>query len=126
MYQAYGLLLPDSEFTLDEAARKLAASFPDYDRQDAPDGVVFSGPNWEFHLVLRLGPEVLEDAARIAGGIGGVQDDLGLARCDRRVELSSDYPDPEMEHFDDFLEIVEMLKGFRGLVMVEPKEPSLL
>lgn len=126
MYQAYGLLLPNSEFTLDGAARKLAAVFPDYDRQDAPGGVVFTGGSWEFHLVLRQGPEVLEDSVRIAGGIGGDQDDLGLSRCDRRVEMSSDYPDPEMDHFDDFLKIVEVLKGFPGLVAVEPKEPSLL
>lgn len=126
MYQAYGLLLPNSAFTLEDAARKLAASFPDFDRQNAPGGVVFSGPTWEFHLVLRQGPEVLEDSVRIAGGIGGAQDDLGLSRCDRRVELASDYPDPEMEHFDDFLRIVAVLKSFPGLVAVEPKEPSLL
>jgi hypothetical protein len=35
-------------------------------------------------------------------------------------------PDPELEHFNDYLLAVEVLQSFRGLIAVDPREPSLL
>ena len=58
--------------------------------------------------------------------IGGAQDDLGLTTCDRRVEVASDYPDPDMAHFNDYLSVIEVLQSFRGVIAVDPQEPSLL
>ena len=43
----------------------------------------------------------------------------------RRVEVWSDTPDPFMEHFNDFLSVVEVLKSFRGLIAVDPNEPGV-
>jgi hypothetical protein len=31
-----------------------------------------------------------------------------------------------MEHFNEFLTVVEVLKSFRGLLAVDPKEPGVM
>jgi hypothetical protein len=45
---------------------------------------------------------------------------------ERRVEVWTDVPDPFMEHFNDFLSVVGVLKGFHGILVVDPKEPGVL
>jgi hypothetical protein len=126
MYQAYGLLLPESPFTLDAAGAKLAAAFPSFTMKQAAQQLSLLREDWEIHLVLEDGPEVAEEAQRIADGIGGDEDELGIRRCRRRVNVWTDIPDPEMEHFGDYIKILDVLKSFPGVVVVDPKEPSLL
>jgi hypothetical protein len=126
MYQAYGLLKPDTDFTLAAAAQRLVAKLPQYAVAQADQRLTISSKDWEIHLVLNAGPEVIEEARQLEEGIGGAQDDLGINACTRRVEVSSDTPDPEMEHFGDYLSVIEVLKSFRGVIAVDPEEPSLL
>ena len=126
MYSAFGLLKSDSDFTLAEAAKRLAAKFPSFDVEKTADGVVVSSADWEIHLTLNDAPAVLEESREMAGHIGGAEDAKDIAACVRRVELSSDVPDPEMEHFNDYLLAVEVLQSFKGLIAVDPEEPSLL
>jgi len=116
MYQAFGLLKPDSDFTLAAAAKKLAAKFPDYSVVHDDTKLTMSSGDWEMRLCLNLGPEVLEQSRAIEEKIGGDQDDIGIVTCARRVEVSSDTPDPEMEHFNDYLSVIEVLKSFQGLM----------
>ncbi len=126
MYQAYGLLKPDSDFTLAAAVQRLAAKLPRYAIAQSDQRVTVSSKDWEIHLVLSTAAEVIDEARRLEEGIGGAQDDLGITACTRRVEVASDTPDPEMEHFEDYLSVIEVLKSFRGLIAVDPEEPSLL
>jgi hypothetical protein len=126
MYSAFGLLKSDTDFTLAEAAKRLAAKFPSFDVKQRADGVVVSSADWEIHLALNDAPAVLEESREMAGHIGGAEDAKDIAACARRVELESDIPDPEMEHFNDYLLAVEVLQSFKGLIAVDPEEPSLL
>jgi hypothetical protein len=127
VYRAFGLLLPDTDFTVPEAARRLAARFPQYAVLLADDGqVTVESDTWEIELRVVEGPEVAEESAHLAERLGGEGELGALAACGRRVEVWSETPDYEMEHFDDFLGVIEVLKSFRGLVPVDPKEPSLL
>jgi hypothetical protein len=126
MYSAFGLLKPDSDFTMTEAAKRLSSRFPTYTVEHRPDTIVVSSADWEIHLVLNASPAVIEESREIAGHIGGSDDAKDLAACDRRVELGSDTPDPEMEHFNDYLLTIEVLQSFQGLIAVDPREPSLL
>ncbi len=126
MYSAFGLLKPDTDFTLTEAARRLAGKFPSFTVEQQADTVVVSCPDWEIHLTLNESPTVLEESIEIAGHIGGTEDAKDIAVCARRAELSSDIPDPEMDHFNDYLLAVEVLQSFKGLIAVDPREPSLL
>ena len=126
MYSAFGLLKPDSDFTMTEAATRLAAKFPSFAVEKNPDTIVVSSADWEIHLTLNEAPSVLDESREIAEHIGGEEDAKDIAMCARRIELASDIQDPEMEHFNDYLLAVEVLQSFRGLIAVDPREPSLL
>jgi hypothetical protein len=126
MYQAYGLLKPDSDFTLAEAAKRLAEKFPDHSVVHNDEKLMLSSKNWDMQLTLVTGPHVLQESREIEEKIGGDEDDLGIANCDRRVEVSSDVSDPEMEHFNEYLFVIEVLQSFKGIIAVDPKEPSIL
>ncbi len=126
MYHAHALLLPNSDFTLAAAAKKLAALFPALPQELTEQRLQLSSDDWEIHLTLEGGPEVLEEALRIADHIGGAEDELGIRTCNRRVDIASDVPDPEMDHFNDYLRVIEALQTFQGVIAVDPREPSLL
>src|SRR5262245_22600963 len=126
MYHAQGLLLPTSDFTLDAAAKKLAGVFPKLKQELTGQRLSLSSDDWEIHLTLQVGPEVLQDSMRIADHIGGADEELGIAKCGRRVDVATDYPDPEMDHFNDYLKVIEVLQSFQGVIAVDPSEPSLL
>ena len=126
MYSAFGLLKPDSDYTMTEAARRLAAKLPSFAVDQSADKLVVWSADWEIHLILNESPTVLAESREIAGHIGGADDAKDLALCARRVEVASDIPDPEMAHFNDYLLVIEVLLSFKGLITVDPKEPSLL
>ncbi len=126
MYHAQGLLLPSSDFTLAAAAKKLASVFPKLKQEQTGQRLSLSSDDWEIHLTLEDGPGVLEDSVRIADHIGGSEEELGIAKCNRRVDVATDVPDPEMDHFNDYLQIIELLQSFSGVIAVDPSEPSLL
>jgi hypothetical protein len=126
MYRAFGLLDPSSDYSPEAAAARLAAEFPGY--AVAADGprVRLARGDWAIELSLAAGPDVLAESRRIAEHMGGLIEDADVARCDRRVEVGSDTPDPELEHFDEFQRVIGVLKTFRGLIAVDPAEPSFL
>ncbi len=126
MYSAFGLLTANCDFTMDEAARRLAARLPAFRLERQGDTIGLSTDDWEIHLTLNESPEVIEESREIARRIGGAEDATDIASCARRVELSSDYPDAEMAHFNDYLLAVEVLQSFKGLIAVDPREPSIL
>ena len=126
MYSAFGLLTPDSDFTMTEAAKRLSAKFPAFAVEQQADAIVVSSADWEIHLTMNDTPTVLEEARAMAERIGGAEDAKDIDACTRRGELASDIPDPQMEHFNDYLLAVEVLQSFHGLIAVDPREPSLL
>jgi hypothetical protein len=126
MYQAFGLLQPGNDFSWDVAVERLRARLPYLTVQRRPNGVMLTGVDWEIHLGLNSGPAVLQESQEIAEKIAGQIDGADIARCDSRIEVASDVPDPFMEHFNDFLGVVEVLRSFRGVVAVDPREPSLM
>lgn len=126
MYQAHLLLQSDTDFTLEEAARRLRDRFPTFTVQAEPNLLTLASQDWEIHFQLNEGPEVLEDSARIAELVAGGDDGQELASISRRVEIGSEVPDPEMDHFDDYLTVLETMQTFKGVIAVDPTEPSLL
>lgn len=126
MYHAYGLLTPDSDFTLAAAAKKLVARFPGFEVAHNDRQIKLARDDWEMYLTLQEGPEVLEESIQIADHIGGADEELGIAKCNRRVDVVTDVPDPEMDHFNDYLMVIEELQSFKGVIAVDPSEPALL
>jgi len=126
MYQAFGLLKPDSDFTLTETAKRLAEKFPAFSVVHSGEKLTLSSEDWEIQLTLVTSPQVLQESREIEEKIGGDEDNLGISNCDRRVEVVSDTPDPELNHFNDYLSVIEVLQSFKGIIAVDPSEPSLL
>jgi hypothetical protein len=125
MYRAYGLLQPRSDFTLDAAAERLRAKFPGYIVTQSGQKIAVTKGDWDIQLLLNAEPYVATESEGIAGRLAGPDADAARG-CARRVEVWSDTPDPFLEHFNEYLQVIEVLKSFPGLVAVDPKEPNLL
>jgi hypothetical protein len=128
MYRAYGLLQPNTSFTLEKGALQLAARFPDATVSREGDRIRLIKGEWQIELAIADGPQVQSEAEGFAGKIAGLepQEAAAIASCSQRIEVDSDVPDPFMEHFNDFLTVVEVLKSFPGVIVIDPKEPALL
>jgi hypothetical protein len=128
MYRAFGLLRPDSDFSIDEAKARLTAKLPGFTVTSDPNQIVVSQGEWWIALAIVSGPEIQNETEGLVGRLAGVEPseaDL-LASSDRRVEVWTDVPDPFMEHFDHYLSVIEVLKSFEGLLAVDPKEPGTM
>jgi hypothetical protein len=128
MYRAFGLLKPDSDFSLDQAQKRLAAKLPGAAVARDGNQVTVSMGEWWIAMALVSGPEIQLETEGIVGHLAGIEPAEAevLTASDRRVEVWTDVPDPFMEHFDHYLSVVEVLKSFNGLLAVDPKEPGLL
>lgn len=128
MYRAYGLLRKDTNFNLDRAAAQLVARIPGATSSRSGSTVTIAKGDWSLYIAEVSGPHIPDETVGITDKIAGFErDDVEiLAQCDRRVEMWSDDPDPFMEHFNDYLFGVEVLKSFTGLTAVDPNEPALL
>ena len=128
MYRAFGLLRPDSDFTLEQAHTYLTAKFPGFAVTLDGDRVVVSKGEWWIAVALVSGPLVRSETEGLLGHLAGVEpaEALALTESDRRVEVWTDVPDPFIEHFNDYLLVVEVLKTFKGLIAIDPKEPAVL
>ena len=128
MYRAFGLLRPDSDFTADEALVRLTAKFPGFDVAREGNRITVSKGEWWIAMELVAGAHVQLETEGLVGHLAGVEpaEAEALVVSDRRVEVWTDVPDPFMEHFNDYLLTVEVLKSFKGLLAVDPNEPGIL
>ena len=128
MYRAFGLLRSDSDFTPAQAQVRLTAKFPGFSVTREGNQIVVGKGDWWIAVALVSGPDVQTETTGLVERLAGVEPDeaAALAASDRRVEVWTDVPDPFMEHFSDYLSVVEVLKSFKGLLAVDPKEPSVL
>jgi hypothetical protein len=128
MYRAFGLLRPDTDFDLDEAGRRLAAKFPAYNVTRVGEQITVAQGDWWIAVAVVSWPGVRDEIEGLVGKLAGLEpaEADGYVSSGRRVEVWTDVPDPFMEHFNDYLSVVEVLKSFRGLLAVDPKEPGVL
>jgi hypothetical protein len=80
------------------------------------------------YVAVVSGPDVQTETTGLVDRLAGVDpaEAEAFVASDRRIEAWTDTPDPFMEHFDDYLAVVEVLKSFRGVLAVDPKEPGVL
>jgi hypothetical protein len=128
MYRAFGLLRSDTDFTLDAAQARLTAKFPGFTLTREANQIVVSKGEWWIALALVSGEYVREETEGLVGHLAGIEpgEADALAASDRRIELWTDVPDPFMEHFNDYLYVIEVLKSFNGLLAVDPNERNVL
>ena len=79
-------------------------------------------------MALASWPQIRTEIEGLVGKLAGLEpaEAEAYVASGKRVEVWTDEPDPFMEHFNDYLSVVEVLKSFRGLLAVDPKEPGVL
>ena len=126
MYKAHLLLKKDNDFSFAKARARLAEKFPSATFTDGPWSLTLETDDWDIAFQESGGPEVLQESQHIAEQITGEEDDQGIGTCERRVEMSSDVPDPEMDHFEQFQDVLEVMRTFQGTILIDPREPCVL
>src|SRR5215831_8235654 len=128
MYRAYGLLQSNTDFDLDAAVSRLTAKFPGYSVVRTGDTVSVAQGDWWIAMTIVAGPDVRDEIEGLVGKLAGLEpaEAEAYVATGQRVEVWTDVPDPFMEHFNDYLSVIEVLKSFRGLLAVDPKEPGVL
>lgn len=128
MYRAIGLLRPGTDFTLDEARPRLAARLPGFAVSREGEQIVVSQGEWWIAMRLASGPDVQMETEGLVSHVAGIEPDEAdeYVSTGRRVEVWTDVSDPFMEHFNDYLAVVEVLKSFGGLLAVDPNERGVL
>ncbi len=122
-YRAFVFLSDESDFTIPAAADRLSSrsnlSGVQVERlSDSELHLLFD--DWRLKIVEVRGDHVLEEAREIATMHSGCEHADEVARCDRRAEIWSEDPDPDMDHFDDDLLTVEAVIGsFRGAFAID-------
>lgn len=120
-YQAIGFVANDSDFTVARAAERWRAlrgvdglAVEVKSEQEAL--VSFGG--WELRLMLGEGEWVLAEARDTAEAHPEYCNAASVAKCRRMISVSSYDPDPNMDHFNDYLLTVEsLLFGFPGVYL---------
>jgi hypothetical protein len=128
MYRAYGLLKPNNDFNLTLAFNRLTEAFPGYQVTRTDEQITVAKGDWDIVMSLATGPHIPEETQGITDRIAGLErvEVEELIASNTRIEIASETPDPFMEHFNDFLKVVEVLKSFRGVLAVDPHERALL
>jgi hypothetical protein len=128
MYHAIGLLQADNNFSITEAEARLKQALPEHTIIPNGSRIRVEHGGWWIALELVAGSQLRDETEGLVSKLAGLEpaEADGYVRSNERVEVWTDIPDPFMEHFNDFLSIVEVLKSFRGLLAVDPKEPGVL
>lgn len=128
MYRAIGLLRPDTDFTLDETHKRLTEKFPGFEVTRNGEQIIVSQGEWWIAIALTSSAEVAMEIEGLVGHLAGVEPSEAeeYVAAGRRVDVWTDVPDQFMEHFDDYLKMIEVLKTFKGLLAVDPNERGLL
>jgi hypothetical protein len=128
MYHAVGLLTPQSDFSLAEAARRLQAHLPDHQVLLEGPRITVRQQDWSIHIEQEQGEQLREEIEGLVDRLAGVEPDEAeryLASL-RRLQIFSEDVDPQMEHFHTYLGVIDVLKSFAGVLLVDPKEPGVL
>jgi len=126
MYSAYGLLNETSDFTMDAARERLQKRFPTARVTLENNVIAINGSDWDFQLQTNESVVLAAEHDELAIKLGGVENNPEVAMSRRRVEVWSGTNDPFLEHFNDFLQVIEVLQSFRGLLAIDPKEPAFM
>ena len=128
------MLLPNSKFTLEEAAKLLEARFasrPDLKVMLKKNVIVKADDRWQLKVHLNLEPHVIEESAELAQSLeagtctAAAPELLEWAKNAKlqsfpvRFEISSSQ-DPNMDHFNDYLFVLEALQALEGSVAFDP------
>lgn len=128
-YSQMVLLCSSEAIDLDQIERRLAADIPGVGlyRSAIPGRSEFlelTWDDWGIAVGYESGDVVAEESQEIAQAYAEFRPDReAIAQCRQRIVVNS-APDPEMEHFNDFVFVLESLEKFPGAVLFDPQNES--
>lgn len=134
-YELLALLTDDADITVDRLADLLRQDFAsdpgaairieDAAAQPIPS-VAVRWDGWSFRLSVEDQPHVRAESEGIAEAFASGRPNRDLiASCRRRISVAAD-PDPDMDHFNDYLFIMERLGKLTGVILFDPKVPEFV
>lgn len=129
-YDLFALLTDEATITVAQLSKLLKAKFaPDQGAQvllESEKSLAIKWKNWAFQIAYEDGPHVLEESREIAELHSANRPDESLiAACRRRMIVVGD-PDPNMEHFNDYLFIEEVFLTLPGVILYDPQEKAFV
>ena len=131
-YEAFILLPPDSEVKLEDVRRALEKLFADDERNvrfdTAENRVTVTIDDWNLYVLFNSEPYVVEQSREMAESFADERPDKEeIAVSDRRLEITTDDDEEEMEFYDDFLLAAEGLgQEFRSAKVWEAASEEFL
>jgi hypothetical protein len=131
-YQLMVLLSGDSTLTAESLADRLGKRFA-YDPnvkmviEDGKDHLLrVQWADWSLRLYFEGEPHVLVESEEIAEHYAASHPERKtIAACKRRLSMSGD-DDPNMDHFNDYVFVMEVLESFPGVYLFDPREGSFV
>lgn len=128
-YSQMVLLCSEESLDLAQIEQRLSADIPSADlyRSSIPRGGEFlelTWNDWAIAVGYEKGDVVAEESREIAEAYAEFRPDRSaIAHCRQRIVVNS-APDPEMEHFNDFVLVLESLEKIPGAVLFDPQNES--
>lgn len=129
-YELIALLTDEATVTLGQLGQELRQRLS----SDPPAEVLLQGEanlvvrwsEWAFRFAYENDPQVLEESQEIAEHYGSSRsDDSRIAACRRRITVMGD-ADPNMDQFNDYLFIEEVLMKLPGVILFDPQEKAFV
>jgi hypothetical protein len=127
-YQAF-LFAPGPEPpALPEAVRRAKATLPGFSARRNGSSVVFEKGGWALCLAVSNAPHVLQESSELARRHPEWPQAHQIAACASRIEVWSPplAEDPDMEHLNDYILVVEALQSFPGVIAYDPASDQLI
>jgi len=129
-YSLLVLLTDQTTLTLDTLAQRLSKRFS-YDpavviEHGTSDVVLVQWGAWSVHIGYENEPHVAVESEDIADRFATSHPSRSdIAFCMQRLSVSGD-DDPNMDHFNDFLFVMEVLESYSGVYLFDPQEGAFV
>jgi hypothetical protein len=117
-YKSIAFIADESDFTLSAISTRLR-SMPSHPKLSTKligeSGLQISFGGWRLQIVVVEGGYVPAEAKELAKANPKYRHAKQVAKCRRMASIWSTDPDPQMDHFNDYLLTVEIIAAFRGV-----------
>jgi hypothetical protein len=135
-FVVFGLLEPGSDFDIHKAFDRVCDAFknlPDgsYSEDEGPlstggNDISIDPENLGLFVILHEDSSdvpVAADSQQLATELGDAPEAAAVARCTRRIEFGFQYEDRDGSIFAEFLRLLAVLRTFRGVIFLDPRNP---
>jgi hypothetical protein len=125
-YEAMAFLKDDSDFDIEVFKHHLIRCFPAMQIVQEGKTISLLLPEWEIHTHLADEPFVEIEALEMPEHCPECPRIDEISKCKRRVEIWSRSPDPQMDYFNDYITLCNVVEMFQGVILFDPMSGNLM